>query len=131
MRQYAPLTAAPEMPLGACCARISEMARDPRWEILERARPSLLSKFADRAVVRIEYVAAWPDLDGVGVWLCTYSDAARDALGESPRKAEVETILRECGLDDQDLGTGMLFTTTQSQETVDRDYEGSWFYAMR
>jgi hypothetical protein len=108
------------------------MTRDPRWEKLECARPSLLAAFAGEGVLRIEYIAAWPDLDGLGVWLCTASNAARDALGpENPRKAEVETILREYGLDDRDLRTGLLATRAQSQQTVDRDYEGSWFYALR
>jgi len=41
----------------------------------------------------------------------------------------VRTILLACGLRDRDLDR--LTTTAQSQETVDRDYEGSWFYAMR
>ena len=108
------------------------MANDPRWELVEHARPALLASFADRGVLRVEYVAAWPDLAGVAVWLCTDTDASRDALGvENPASVEVEAILRGCGLSDSDLAPGLLVTTAQSQETVDRDYRGSWFYAMR
>src|SRR5262245_32977162 len=100
--------------------RIAAMAYDPRWEMLERARPALLSAFADQGVVKIEYVAAWPELDGVGVWLCTLTDVARDAIGvENPGRADVETILHEYGLDDRDLRPGRFATTAQSQETVD------------
>jgi hypothetical protein len=111
---------------------MTPMGADPRWALLEAARERLIASFADRGVARIEYVAAWPRLAGVGVWLCTETDAERDALGsDNFAAAEVEAVLRECGLDDRDLGPGLLATTAQSQETVDRQYSGSWFYAMR
>jgi hypothetical protein len=110
---------------------MSVMGSDSRWSVLDEARVQL-ALFADRGVVRIEYVAAWPDIEGVSVWLCTRTDVERDALGATnPAKAEVEGVLRRCGLDDRDLAVGRLTTTAQSQETVDRSFDGSWFYAMR
>jgi hypothetical protein len=108
------------------------MGSDPRWAVLEEARERLFASFSHRGVERIEYVAAWPDLAGVSVWLCTNTDTERDALGsDNPAKAEVEAVLRDCGLDDRDLGPGLLVTTAQSQETVDRQFSGSWFNATR
>src|SRR5687767_11844414 len=106
---------------------MTPMDADPRWAVLEEARERLIASFADRGVARIEYVAAWPDLAGVSVWRCTETDAERDALGsDNAAKTKVEAVLRECGLDDRDLGPGLLVTTAQSQETVDRQYSGSW-----
>ena len=79
------------------------MAADSRWSVLEQAKVQLLALFAERGVVRIEYIAGWPDLEGVSVWLCTWTDVERDALGaDNPAKAEVEAVLGGCGLDDRD-----------------------------
>ena len=81
-------------------------------------------------VTEIRYEAAFPQLDGVGVWLCTRSDEERDRLGLSnPRLTDVKAILQGLGFSEADLARTT--TTTQSQETVDRSFQGSWFYATR
>jgi len=102
---------------------------DPRWQLLQDAKPLLLDVLAEQGVNRIEYVAAFP-IGGVVVWLGTATDSERDALGNrNPLRAEVREILVDVGLRDTDLKP--FLTTAQSQETVDRDYAGSWFYALR
>jgi hypothetical protein len=65
----------------------------------------------------------------VWAWLGTATDAERDALPERPFRDEVLEILRTAGLPEDEVGE--FGTTKQSQETVERDYQGSWFYALR
>jgi hypothetical protein len=97
---------------------------------LERAEPLLLDALAPEGVVRVEYVVGFVPPYDVWVWLGTATDAERDALpGDMPFLDTVLTALREAGLPVADGRT--IGTTTQSQETVDRDYESSWFYALR
>ncbi|GAA3761599.1 hypothetical protein GCM10022225_54120 [Plantactinospora mayteni] len=105
-------------------------SEDPRWRLLDLASPKLLAHFADRGVERIEYVGTFPEFDHFAVWLCTRTDAQRAALGTpDPAIDEVRQVLRQTGFTPAQLAG--LGTTAQSQETVDRDHEGSWFYAMR
>jgi hypothetical protein len=106
------------------------MQRDPRWELLGRATPRLIERFNHLGVVRIEYVAAFPDQDDFSVWLCTETDEQRDRLGtEQPLLDQVRQVLRGAGFTARQVALASL--TAQSQETVDRSYEGSWFYALR
>jgi len=66
----------------------------------------------------------------VSVWLGTATDPQKAALaGEERLAATVRDILTSSGLGETDaVFDGVV---VQSQETVDRDYEGSWFYALR
>jgi len=105
------------------------MTDDRRWQLLEDARPLLLEAFAEKGVVRIEFVGAFPELDSIGVWLCTASDGQRDVLDRPVLGEAVRRILLRVGFTPEELGD--LATVVESQETVDRDYEGSWYYAMR
>lgn len=41
----------------------------------------------------------------------------------------VAPVLRTAGFTESELGE--LVVVVQSQQTVDRDYAGSWFYALR
>jgi hypothetical protein len=104
--------------------------QDPRWELLKRARPRLIERFTHVGVVRIEYVAAFPEQDDFYVWLCTETDEQRDSLGiGDPLLDEVRQVLVEAGFTAGQVAH--VRSTAQSQETVDRSYEGSWFYALR
>ena len=106
------------------------LSSDPRWGLLEIARPNLVAAFAKDGVVRVEANAAFPHLDSVGICLCTTSDSQRDALGATnPQIERVRSLLIDVGFTREQLTD--LATTAQSQETVDRDYQGSWFYALR
>lgn len=96
---------------------------------LERAEPELLARLARHGVVRVEWVVGFVEPYRVSAWLGTRTDAERDALPEAPFLAEVREILVAAGLP----GDTARFecTVVQSQETVDRDHQGSWFYALR
>lgn len=109
----------------------SERWGDPRWAFLDAARPRLLAAFAAEGVIRIEYVAVFPETYGVAVWLCTTMDNERDALELSNARSVVQQILLDVGFSEEELKGSGLGITKQSQETVDRHFEGNWFYAMK
>lgn len=100
---------------------------DHRWTGLQEAAPLLVAAFGGRGVVRVEYVAAFPQPD---VWVClgTATDAQREALAADERlDDEVRQVLDlRC-----EVGIKVQGVTVQSEETVARDYDGSWFYALR
>ncbi|KQU69326.1 hypothetical protein [Phycicoccus sp. Root101] len=102
---------------------------DPRWTLLKAMEPALLEGFRESGVTRVEYVAAFSFQDDAWVWLGTLTDAQRDALaGTEPQLlADVRLIAERHGFP----GESVSGVTVQSEETVARDYEGSWFYALR
>jgi len=103
---------------------------DPRWTLLENTREPLLTAFGESGVNRVEYTAAFPHVDTFAVWLCTQSDEQRDKLARSRMVTPmVHEVFVGVGFTSPQLGE--LSIEVQSQETVDRDYERSWFYATR
>lgn len=91
---------------------LSRVPKDPRLQLLEDARPLLMDALSPDGVTEVRYVAAFPQLDGVGVWLCTRGDAERDRLGpRNPRLTETKTILASVGFSKADLAR----TTTIAQ----------------
>lgn len=67
------------------------------------------------------------DINGTSwsCWVVTDRDNERDALaGDSALRATLNEAAVRAGFAPDSF-------TFQSQETVDRDYGGSWFYAMR
>ncbi|MCI0425155.1 MAG: hypothetical protein L0Z47_04790 [Actinobacteria bacterium] len=106
------------------------MTTDDRWTLIETATPQLLDRLGPDGVTAIRYTAAFPDDDDLAVWLCTSTDTERDRLDtDNPRLDVVREVLAAVGLTNDRLG--VLATVAQSQETVDRDYRGNWFYALR
>jgi hypothetical protein len=103
---------------------------DPRWAIFELAQPILIDALAPDGVIDARLVASFPNSDDFVIWLCTATDEQRDALPQrSPRLEQARTILSQTGFPAAQLhGLG---TVAQSQQTVDRDYQGSWFFALR
>ena len=100
----------------------------PDWDQLERIKECLLAALSERGVRRVEFVTAFIEPYDSWVWLGTSTDSERDALLDVHDLLElVSDAIQASGLD-HSLITG---ATSQSQETVDRDYEGSWFYALR
>ncbi|WP_143448218.1 hypothetical protein [Kineosporia sp. A_224] len=100
---------------------------DRRWHLLVQARPEIVRRLTDLGVVRAEYVSAFPE-DDFAIWIATESDADLAALQQvDDLHDRVARVLRDIGFVDAEL-RGLL-VCTQSQETVDRDYAGSWFYA--
>lgn len=102
---------------------------DPRWELLDDARASLAARLAEYGVVRVEYLATFPE-NQLYVWLGTATDVQRDQLGlDNPLLADIKAALLDAGLTRAQLSG--LRSTAESQETVDRDYQGNWGHAMR
>jgi hypothetical protein len=94
--------------------------------MLHAARSAVRAEFAEKGVDRVDYVAALPDPD-VWVWLGTQTDAQRDALVTANNLLlQVRRVLAQ-----EVVGIDITGVTVQSDETVNRDYQGSWFYAMR
>lgn len=102
---------------------------DPRWTVLQEMQPALLQAFRQAGVGRVEYVTAFPSHDATWVWLGTATDAERNALNVThPRMlAQVRFIAEQHGLSSEEISG----VTVQSDETVTRDFEGSWFQATR
>ena len=107
------------------------MAKHPEMDPwTEAATERLRARFADDGVVRAEYVVGFVKPYGVSVWLGTETDAQRDKLAAFPGlHASVADVLAEVGMTESEyVYRGVV---VQSEETVQRDYEGSWFYALR
>ena len=103
---------------------------DRRWDLLELARADLMRAFADDGVRRIEYVAAFPVQHAFAVWLGTSSDDEAARLRARTELVErAAAVLRGAGFATSELAE--LAVVVQSQETVDRAYAGSWFFALR
>lgn len=119
---------------------------DPIWALLETARPLIIRGLADRGVDRVEYIVGFGKPRLGAVWLCTATDQERDLLSQGERIADPDVerqrdadgaavgatrlALIEAGFTDDDL-TDLRAVVVQSQETVDRDFRSSWFYALR
>lgn len=103
---------------------------DPRWHLLQEAREAIVRRLAPHGVQHVEFVSAFGSSEDVWVWLATATDAQRDALsGEEPLLKDVREAVASAGYPPDELHN--IHSTVQSQETVDRDYKGSWFYALR
>jgi len=103
---------------------------DPRWTLLHESRDALVDAFSGEGVGRVEYVAAFPEQASFSVWLGTTTDAEAILVrGPLDLHERVHRTLREEGFDERDLDH--LRVLVQSQETVDRDHDGSWSHALR
>jgi hypothetical protein len=90
----------------------------------------LLERLGHHGVTRIEYTIGFVFPWTFGVWLCTSTDGQRDALGtNNPERDVVREVRAAVGIPADHLEG--LVTASQSQETFDREYAGSWFYALR
>jgi len=113
--------------------------RRPNWKALERAKLALVDEFSDAGVTTVEFVTAFSAPFPSTAWLVVDSDDQRDVLLRQyghdsqsntliPELHERATRALSAGGVDAALLRGV---TVESQETVDRDYEGKWFYALR
>lgn len=91
--------------------------------------PALLQAFGEAGVVRVEYVASFPLQDDAWVWVGTTTDAEREVLAARQPQvlAQVRLIAEHHGFRPEQVRG----VTVQSEETVARDFDGSWFYALR
>lgn len=104
--------------------------RASRGHGLHSASPRVVERLAalGDGVTEVRWSHPGPGQDGPGAWLCTNTDSERDRL---ELEADLDSIVGEdlwlSGAVRQDLEN--LVVRVQSQETVDRDYGSSWFYA--
>jgi hypothetical protein len=103
--------------------------RDPRADAVVAHERELLEALADHGIVRAQAIG----YDGTGpllVYLGTDTDARLEQLGSrDPLLAQVRQVLASCGLSAEVVE--QVRTTGISAETVDRDFAGNWFAAMR
>ena len=101
------------------------------WEKLAQAESRLVDALEERGVIRVEPVVSFGDPPrSVSLWLVTSTDVERDALGiDNPCLEAARAAVAQAGLKSEDVSE--LRTAAQSEETVARDFEGSWFYALR
>lgn len=110
-------------------ARRRERVPRELFKALDSVESNIVEALGHRGVTRVEWVVGFIRPFHVSAWLVTSSDTERDALPPQPFREEVHSMVLDAGPPSGDLGK--LDTHVQSQETVDRDYEGSWFYALR
>lgn len=105
-------------------------ASDPRWRTIEKCTPILEETFRPRGVIRVRWVASFPTNGSASAWLCVTTDAERDAMRTDPHVGDGvrETLLAQ-GFPARDAAKSGAWI--ESQETVDRDFDSSWFHAMR
>jgi hypothetical protein len=104
---------------------MSEWGQMPR-----NAERELASTLAERGVTDVKTVVGFVLPRDIAFWLVTATDAERDRLrAEGDFRREIGMAMGLSGFDPDDFGE--IMTSFQSQETVDRDFEGSWFYALR
>ncbi|TCC47895.1 hypothetical protein E0H75_24470 [Kribbella capetownensis] len=99
----------------------------PNWPALERLKEELQREFRKQGVDHVEYVLAFSAPFDVWVWLGTATDAERDTLAaDRALDDRVRAAADRCGLAEIVRGTAV-----ESNETVDREYDGQWFYRLR
>jgi hypothetical protein len=107
--------------------------RSPFQAAADKAKRELQDRIQDRAPgAKVSDLGCIGDLgpESLGVWVKTRTDAERDGLlADATLKQTLDQALSQAGYPEAAIPHVEL--TIQSQETVDRDYEGNWFYAMR
>jgi hypothetical protein len=99
----------------------------PNWRVMKRLEKALLREFEAQGVCHVEFVIAFSEPFTFWVWLGSATDVERDQLQAD---ASVTERIRA---QSANISIGALYEgrTVESQETVDRDYQGSWFYRLR
>lgn len=100
------------------------------WAALREATPEIVEHLAGHGIVGASYVVGFLHPYGVHVWLATATDAARDRIaGPDPFLAVVRGVLARSEV--LVAHATIDGTVVESQETVDRDDQGSWWHAQR
>ena len=103
---------------------------DRRWHSLDAAAPILTQAFEARGVTAARFVGAFPDLPGAGVLAVHHNPSGTGRLRSDPALVEsVLAVMRDVGFSSTDIARSAVIV--ESQETVDRDAQGSWFFMMR
>lgn len=88
----------------------------------------IVQAFTERGVFRVEPVIAFSPPFDYWLWLGTTTDDERDRL-----RADASVGARLAEMTQTHGPADGVFEgyTVESQETVDREFEGSWFYRLR
>jgi hypothetical protein len=103
---------------------LEPMVRRAEAEILRLARQRVPGVRLDR-VGPINIEAGSSGSPSWSCWVITSTDVEKEMLANDP--ALLPLLLKAAA----EAGFAPASITFQSQQTVDRDFEGSWFYAMR
>jgi len=111
-------------------SRMQRRARGSRSRGLNAAGPLVVERLGllGYGLTEVRWTRLGSGQDGPGVWLCTSTDSERDRLSlETDLDSIVGETLWRSGAVRRDIENFVV--RVQSQETVDRDYGSSWFYA--
>ncbi len=87
----------------------------------------MLKRFRADGVDHVEFVVGFVEPFNFWVWLGTDTDSLRDDLTSSPDLlTRVENLAERQG-----LATLLEGVSVESQQTLDRESAGSWFYRLR
>ena len=100
---------------------------EPNRRVVKRLEKSLLREFGSQGVRHVEFVIAFSEPFTYWVWLGSATDAEREQL-QADASVNERIRAQAANLSIDALYEGW---TIESQETVDRDYQGSWFYRLR
>ena len=104
-----------------------EPGATPDWVGLDGLKQDLLRDLRDVGIDHVEYVVAFSAPFDFSVWLGTATDATRDSLASDP--ALNDRVRRLA--DEHGLAAALGDVIVESKETLDREYEGQWFYRLR
>jgi hypothetical protein len=66
----------------------------------------------------------------LAILICVATDAQRDSLLKDPDfLGRIRRIVADCGYPEDSVG--QIGFTAESDETVDRDWNGSWYHALK
>jgi hypothetical protein len=89
-----------------------------------------MARYHAHGVTWVEFICSSLGGGGWGVWLYTTTDEERDRLGtDNPLLADMLQVFADAGFTAEELAE--VGSTAQSQETVDRVFQGNWWAAMR
>lgn len=100
------------------------------WQALRKLEGPILERLGPHGIIGVYPVVGFVHPFEIHLWLATATDAARDALpSPDPFLDEVRAVVAASRFPHEHAT--IIGTVAQSQETVDREYEGSWWYARR
>ena len=108
---------------------VGRLSRDPRLAVIG-AVPPIEADFRAEGVKAVRPCIGFPTWERFELWLMTDSDEQRDALKhDDAAVGRVRDAAATAGLSEADCES--LEVMVQSEETVQREYLGSWPRAMR
>lgn len=100
------------------------------WQALRDLEAPIVDRLGPHGIIGTHPVVGFVHPFAIHLWLATATDAERDALpAPDPFLDEVRAVAAASGFPHEH--GEIVGTVAESQETVDRDDGGSWWYAQR